>query len=264
MKAQELQDYLTSLTAHGVRESVDRIIIGNPKTEIRKIGTCWLPYWETLREAHRKGVNVMVAHEPTFYHHLDLDARDAAYPEQVALKKKWITDRRMVIIRCHDVLDAIPSAFGIPFAWGRALGFEDRALAWKEKYFNVYTVRPAAAQTVARALARRMKRLGQPGVAFYGDPRRVVKTVGVGTGCYADPKRMARAPDLFVAIDDSIFTWCQTTFSADTGYPLVVANHGTSEEPAMGALRDQLERRFPKIPCIHFPQGCTYAWVPGR
>jgi hypothetical protein len=40
-------------------------------------------------------------------------------------------------------------------------------------------------------------------------------------------------PDIFLAIDDSINTWTQTTYAKDTGWPLVVMNHGTCEEFGM-------------------------------
>jgi hypothetical protein len=52
--------------------SVDKIIIGEPNTGIEKIGTSWMPYWSTLKEAKLKGINTVVTHEPTFYAHHDL------------------------------------------------------------------------------------------------------------------------------------------------------------------------------------------------
>lgn len=54
----DLNSYLRSL--HQVREnSVDRIIIGNPDARVTKIGTCWMPYWKTLKEAVAMGVNTL-------------------------------------------------------------------------------------------------------------------------------------------------------------------------------------------------------------
>jgi hypothetical protein len=115
--AGELNAFLRSLVEVD-EPSVDRIVIGDPETEIKKIGTCWLPGWNTLKLAAQQGVNVMVVHEPTFYTHWDLDdttndfyrAPDPArkqYIELLEKKKKWILDNGMVIIRCHDVLDKI-------------------------------------------------------------------------------------------------------------------------------------------------------------
>jgi len=67
--------------------------------------------------------------------------------------------------------------------------------------------------------------------------------------------------DLAIAIDDSINTWTQTTFAEDTGRPLVVVNHGTTEEFGMKELSDQLNKTLTTHETIHFNQGCTYRWI---
>jgi hypothetical protein len=104
--------------------------------------------------------------------------------------------------------------------------------------------------------------VGQPGVAFYGDPDHTVRSVGLGTGCICDPLEfMELAPDLFIGIDDTIRTWIQTTWAEDTGRPLVVVNHGASEEAGVRALSEHLRQAFPDHGVVHFPQGCGYRWL---
>ena len=72
MTAGELNAYLRSLIEVD-EPSVDKVIVGDPDTPISKIGTAWMPYWQTLKEARTKGINTMVVHEPTFYAHRDLE-----------------------------------------------------------------------------------------------------------------------------------------------------------------------------------------------
>jgi len=99
-------------------------------------------------------------------------------------------------------------------------------------------------------------------VAFYGDPKYNVGSVGVGTGCICNPiEFMDLEPDLFIAIDDTVRTWTQTTYAEDTGRPLVVINHGTSEEHGMKMLNAHLKEAFPDKDVIHLEQGCTYKWI---
>lgn len=271
MTANELNAYLRSLVEVD-EPSVDKIIVGDPNTRISKIGTAWMPYWQTMKEARDLGVNTMVVHEPTFYTHHDLEethgdyhsapspAREA-YLEQVEAKKAWIEDNGMVIIRCHDVLDKI-KGFGIPFAFGRALGFRDSDIVRSRTYYNVYTIEARPAIEVARHIAAKLSSVGQPGVAFYGQPNSLVRTVGLGTGCICNPLDfMDLEMDLAIAIDDSVNTWTQTTFAEDTGRPLVVVNHGTSEEFGMQELSDHLQNTLPDLETIHLPQGCTYQWI---
>ena len=269
--AKDLQNYLRTLTKV-TEPSVDRIVIGDPDTRIKKIGTAWTPYFSTLKNAVKQGVNIMVVHEPTFYTHWDLDKTNSdfynspppareQYIEAVEEKKKWIEDNKLVIIRSHDVPDILKD-FGIPFAFGQALGFENKDIIASKDYYNVYKIKPQTAGNLAKSIATHLKEFNQPGVAFYGDENRLVKSVGLGTGCICNPQDYAELkPDLTISIDDTIKTWIQTTFAEDTGNPLVVVNHGTAEEMGMRLLSEHLRNNMNKIDVLHFNQGCSYRWI---
>ncbi len=273
ISAGDLQQFLVSLTQLKPK-TVDRIIIGDPEIKVKKIGTCWMPYWETCKKAIESGANILVTHEPTFYTHWDLDEKEEDYfrsPEftkklyiqQVEKKKKWIHDNGLVIIRNHDTLDALKDV-GIPFAFGKFLGFNNSEIISSRTYYNVYKISKQPAATFARKIALKLSEIGQPGVAFYGDPNFPVASVGVGTGCICDPMEFADLkPDVFIAIDDVVRTWTQTTYASDTGQPLIIINHGTSEEMGMRMLNQLIKQKFPNIETIHFNQGCTYQWITG-
>ena len=278
--ARELCDYLRTLggDAVDVNTTVDKVIIGDPDTPIQKIGTCWMPYLDVLKEAYAAGVNVMVCHEPTFYAHHDLEEELTnrefakyyrwrglttgmeAYAAMVEEKKQWILEHGMVIIRCHDALDAAPE-FGIPFALGKALGFGSEDLLRSKPYLNIYRMPGTTALMAAKKLAKKLRACGQDGVQFYGDPDRAVSSVAVGTGCYCDPiEVMELGADLYIAIDDAVQTWVQTAFAHDSGQPMIVINHGGSEEPGVQLLSEHLEKVMP-YPVQHFFCGCGYRWI---
>jgi hypothetical protein len=271
--ARDVAAFLRSMT-EVAEPSVDRIVIGDPETVVTGIGTAWLPYWDTCRQAVRDGVNLLVVHEPTFYTHWDLDEKDyglgsappagkEAYLKAIREKKDWILANKLVVIRCHDVLDKV-GGFGIPYAFGRLLGFESGDIVRSKPYYNVYRVKPRPAIEVARTIAKRMEEVRQPGVAFYGDKGRIVDSVGVGTGCFCDPiEFMDLAPALFIGIDDVVRTWTQTVYAEDTGHPLVVVNHGATEEAGVRMLSEYLKRNYPERKVIHFAEGCGYEWVTG-
>ncbi|MFC2090009.1 Nif3-like dinuclear metal center hexameric protein [Bacteroidota bacterium] len=263
--AQHLQDFLHSL--HEVKEpSVDRIIIGDPGTRIKKVATAWMPYWNTLRKAKEAGANVLVVHEPTFYTHWDLEGNENHsmakndYEEVIADKKKWIEENGMVIIRCHDVLDILKD-IGIPFALGRGLGLSDDEIIAKKDYYNVYKIETDTAEHIAKKIAGKLKTINQPGVAFYGDLQRPVSSIGMGTGCICDPRDYAElGAGLHIGIDDTIRTWIQTMYAEDTGRPLVVINHGASEEFGMQELSKLLDETL-QAEVEHISQGCGYKFV---
>jgi putative NIF3 family GTP cyclohydrolase 1 type 2 len=273
VSAAELQKFLVSLTQLKPR-TVDRFIIGNPETTIKKIGTCWISDWKTCRKAVDSGVNVLITHEPTFYTHWDLDEKEGdylssaeytkqLYLQQVEKKKKWINENGLVIIRNHDTMDKLEEK-GIPFAFGNFLGFSNQDIIASKTYYNVYKVDSQSAAGFAKKIAGKLSEIGQPGVAFYGDPEKTIKSVGLGTGCICDPMEFADLkPDIAIAIDDVVRTWTQTAYASDTGNPLIIINHGTSEEMGMRMLNRIIREKFPDIETIHFNQGCTYKWITG-
>ena len=269
--AEDLNIYLRSIIEVD-EPSVDRFVIGDPKTKITKIGTAWMPYWKTLKKVVEAGVNTLVVHEPTFYTHWDLDAENSDYQRApipakdnynkvVGEKKKWIEDNGLVIIRCHDVLDKVPE-WGIPYALGQGLGLGNENIVRSKKFYNVYEIEPTTAVQIAQKIAGSLKTIHQPGVAFYGDENYEVKTIGLGTGCICDPLQYSELePDLLIGIDDTIRTWIQATYAEDTGEPLVVINHGTSEEFGMRSLNEHLKGKFQDLDVVHFDQGCGYKWI---
>ncbi|MBN1224183.1 MAG: Nif3-like dinuclear metal center hexameric protein [Candidatus Aminicenantes bacterium] len=271
LKALDVNKYLRSLCPVS-EPTVDRIVIGDPETVVTKMGTCWMPYWKTLQRAVNQGINTLVTHEPAFYSTWGLEREEdlywekpevakQAYLDLIQKKKQWITKQGLVIVRCHDVMDKVPE-FGMPFALGEALGFTKEDIIRSRTYYNVYGISPTPALKAAETIAARLKASGQPGVAFYGDRERIVQSIGVGTGCNCDPVRyLDLKPDLFLAIDDKVKTWIQTTYAEDTGHPLVVINHGTSEEFGMRLLNARLRTVFPDYEILHLDQGCSYSWV---
>ena len=272
--ASDLQDYLRSKVPRG-ESSVDRIILGNPDTKIRKVGTAWTPYLKTLEEAVKLGINVLVVYGPTFYMdedpvafenivqqcfiHTPSPAKEQ-YIEALEKKKKWIEKHDLVIIRSRD----LPNSITVPFGLGEKLGFRKEHIVGSKEYYNVYRIERTKAANLVRKITLALKDLNQPGVAFYGDPERYVSTVGIGTGEYCDPRSYAELkPELTIGVDDTIWTWLQTAYAEDTGNPLVVINQGTAEEMGMRLLNGLLRGEIPSLEFIHIHQGCDYEWITG-
>jgi putative NIF3 family GTP cyclohydrolase 1 type 2 len=271
MTAHELNQWLRSL--HAVPEpTVDRIIVGDPAAIVRSIALVWMPTWAALREAAAHGANVVVAHEPTFFTHHDLDGFDAAFadvpPKAKALldatreaKLRWINESGIVVIRCHDVLDAMPGGVVDCLAKGLGFSIDDYAASWN-RYRVVRLSTPMRAEDVARQLATSFALLGQPGVGFYGDAARRVHTLGLGTGYGCEPWRFVElGADMGVTIDDRLKTWTEGEWAEDSGFPLAVINHGTSEEWGVRRLAALMWKQFHPLSVHLIAQGCGYRWI---
>ncbi len=257
MRAIEVNQHLNGLVPdlELSTATVDRVIYGDPDSEVTGIAVAWMPYRATIEHAKELGANLLVVHEPTFYHHWDLDGKDVDVPG-LEEKKQAIDSAGITIIRCHDIWDALPG-IGIPYAWGDFLGLGDPTT--EELYYNVYAVPPQTAAEFAATVAKTTAPLGQPAVGLYGDPDCEVTSVGLGTGCISNPFRIYRmGADLAISVDDTVRAWVAGEWCHDTGKPLIVVNHCTAEEPGMVTLADHLRRTFPDTQVDHIPQGCSY------
>jgi len=195
-----------------VRElTVDRIIIGNPDIMIRKVGTVWVPYFKTLRQAVNQGINVLIVQEPTLHDHWDLDSLKSVdlslkrrqVIEAIERRKKWIEENELVNIRSHYVMNMIQD-YGMPFALGQKLGFLNVDIIRSKDYYNVYRIEENSAINIARKIASELADFNQCGVAFSGDQERIISSIGLGTGYICDPRDYADLqPDLCIAIDDT-------------------------------------------------------------
>lgn len=272
--AADLNNYLRSIYQNlAVPFDADEVIVGDPKTKIKKVATMWMPYFSEIKKAQSLGINVLIVHEPTFYTYKDLDPKHKKeyawasqtvqdrYNEAVEVKKKFILDNGMAIIRCHDMLDAAKT-FGIPFAFGRAIGLSEKDVIDSKTYYNLYKIKTDKAVNVARKIAKAAKKLGQPGVEFYGDENYQVSTIGIGTGAISSPLSIGVLnPDLTISITDTVRAWVEPAFAKDTGKPLIIFNHGATEESGMVELTEYLKQNVPSIDFTHFFQGCAYKWI---
>lgn len=272
--AQDLLDYLLTL-ADVPEATVDKIIYGSPDNKIKKIATCWISSLANLKKAYEAGANVLVTHEPTFYTHLDLYSEDThfsyvsknmnfakgenAYLSMIEEKKTWITEHEMTVIRCHDVMDRV-KGFGIASTLGKILGYGEFDETVDDLMYKVYIIQPDTAYNVTLNIAQKLAPFNQSGVQFYGDENRIVRRIGIGTGCYCDPlMAMEYSADYYLAINDSIATWVQTAYSNDSGLPMGVIDHGVSEEAGMRALCEHLNENY--CSCIHIDGGAEYKFI---
>ena len=273
----QLLDALHALTP--MRENtVDQILHGDPSHEIGRVATCWMPYLDTLERAYQAGCDTVVCHEPLFYSHRGWDngeycdvkdaceKRDLAhtlalYQAAVDDKRAFLTAHGMHVVRCHDALDAVPG-FGVPSALGRVLGLNGLELVDESTYMRVYQLpQPRLCKDIARDFAQRLAPLNQTELCLYGDPEREISAIGYGTGCCCDPLDLLNmGAEMVVAIHDIARTWIHCSFARDTGLPLLLIDHGTSEEPGVCELTDYLRDAL-RLDALHLPQGAGHISV---
>lgn len=260
MQVAELIDDLKSMS-NGAPDigTVDRVVVGDPAAEIRGVLVAWLPTREVLSEAVARSCNVIVTHEPTFHDHFDLDI-DVERLASVRAKRAFIAEHGLHIVRCHDLWDDLPE-LGVRDSWARALDLG--AVVERDGPTVVFEVPATTARLVARTVAARTKRFGQPAVQLIGSGDAVIRRIAVGTGAITPYFTWVRerSIDLAICTDDGIEYWREGAFAIDNDLPIIVVNHGAAEEAGMVALAEYLRSALAPTPVHHHPQGCMYKLV---
>jgi putative NIF3 family GTP cyclohydrolase 1 type 2 len=261
LRAREVRDHLLGLNGGWVNmdKTVDTFKCGDLEAEVRGIAVAWMPYTWALKRAIAEGCNLFVAHEPIFYDHLDQNPD--VFTFDGARGKRTLVERAgLVVYRCHDVWDQYPRA-GIVDAWAETLGFTGPTGG--SGYFRVFDGEGRTAREIARRVAGRCARYGQPHVHLVGPEDRRVHRVAIGCGAITPFQRFVSELrcDLAICTDDNFVHWRDGALAIDLGVPAVVVNHAVSEARGIELLADHLRTAFPQVKVVHIPEGCMFTAV---
>ena len=89
------------VTCEWKNKTVDTFKAGNPEDEVTGIAVCMFADMKVLKKAVANNCNLIIAHEPTFYNHLDETSHlqdSPVYKE----KMEYIKRHKLIIFRFHD------------------------------------------------------------------------------------------------------------------------------------------------------------------
>jgi len=245
-----------------VADTVDTVKAGDPATPVTGIATTFLDTMEVLREANRRGLNLVITHEPTFYNHRDntaFFAGDPVYKEKLA----FIEQHHMVVFRLHDEIHGTaPDHI--------ALGLVE-ALGWQgyiqpEDPFHA-TIPPMSLAALAKQIQTRLK---ANTMRVVGDPNLVITHVALRPGASGLEKQVtalrSEAVELLIAGEAS--EWETVEYVRDASAQrrhkaLILLGHEVSEEPGMEKCAEDLRLVFPAMKVEHIP-AANPMWFPGE
>ncbi|MFH1086752.1 MAG: Nif3-like dinuclear metal center hexameric protein [Chloroflexota bacterium] len=256
MRAAELDAHMRAVgTWVNWDATCDGIKYGDPDTVVKGIAVGWQSLQSALEEAHGRGCNLFVTHEPTFYSHMDNDeALKASAPAR--RKRAFLDHTGMVVYRCHDVWDVFPR-LGIVDAWSEFLGLG--APVAQRKYYNLHDVSPTTVWELAQRIRRAVAPLRQQAVQLVGCKWQTVHRLAVGTGAITNVRTMVElGADVVLATDDGAVLWRDGAWMADAGLPMIIVNHMTAEIPGLHKLAEYLAGQFPDVPVEFVGPTCGY------
>lgn len=266
MKVKEVVDAILNASAvERISETCDKLITGDWDAEVTGIATTFMATAEVIREAAKRGANLIITHEPTFFTHLD--KRDWLEGDEVYRRKlALITDLGMNIWRFHDHIHAMNP--DLIFAGVQQdLGWE----AYRDSSNRfLYTIPPITVSTLTNLLK---ERLNIKAVRVIGNSEAQVRKVGLligggslGLGSETMPMELMRNYDLDVIVAGEILEWTLCAYVRDAAQlglnkALIVAGHNRTEEAGMKHLPKWLSTILPGLPIFFVEAGDPYCYA---
>ena len=233
--------------------TVDTIKAGEPSTPVTGIATTFLDTMDVLREANRRGANLVITHEPTFYNHLDdtsFFADDPVYREKLA----FIQQNHMVVFRLHDAIH-LASPEDIATGFIQEVGWQNYMVGGNP---SLVTIRKTTLLKLSRDLAAK---LDAQTLRVVGDPNLEVTRVAIRLGAAGLQKQVtALRRDVEVLLAGEAAEWETVEYVRDASAQgrhkaLILMGHEVSEEAGMKQCAEDLRPLFPNLPVIHVPTG---------
>jgi len=229
----------------------DTFKFGNPDSTVKGIATTVMVTFGMLNRANEAGLNMVIAHEDTFWNDRD-ETKDLL--ENPLFKKKtgYMRDNGMIIWRMHDHMHSMKPDFTVVGSL-RSVGIKGGENAAMRP--GVFTI----PETTLGEFASQVKRLtGSRAFRCVGDPDAKVSKILLGPG-YATP-RMTTEADVVIGgeqqeADGGFDNVEYVADAASLGMPkgLIMLGHVISEQPGMEDLAKWMETFVKGIPIQYVP-----------
>jgi putative NIF3 family GTP cyclohydrolase 1 type 2 len=239
--------------------TVDTIKAGNIDQRVTGIVTTMFATVDVIRATAKSGANFIIAHEPTFYNHLDeVDGfeNDQVYQQKLELLNK----HQIVVWRFHDYIHA-HEPDGVYMGVLEALGWEKY---YDKSHRGLLTIQPTTLSTIIQQLEsglniEHVRYIGEPGQAC----TRVLLIPGAAGGKTQIQRLQEYKPDLLIV--GELNEWETSEYIRDmrsmgSNTSLVVLGHVQSEEPGMKWLAKWLQPQLPGIKVVHLPSKDAFHW----
>ncbi len=241
--------------------TVDTFKDGDSTTRVTGIAVTMMATFDVLQRAAARGANLVITHEPTFYDHFDkLDVLESEHDSVTAVKRAFIREHRMVVVRMHDHWHRRrPEPMATDLA--RVLGWE-RYRGESEWLYRVpATTLAELAQTIRR-------RLPAPTLRVVGDSGLRVTKIGLSPGAagFARHRQLLQQDNVEVLVIGEAHEWETVEYVADAvtagrKKALIILGHVRSEQDGMEEFARWLGSFVKEVPVTFVPTPDPF-WAP--
>lgn len=231
-------------------QTVDTIKSGDGKQTVTGIVTTMFATIEVIGQAASLGANFIIAHEPTFYNHLD----DTSWLENDPVfqyKRDLLKKHNIVVWRFHDYWHT-HRPDGVLMGVLTKLGWQN---LYNPENPRIIVHSPI---TLGEIVEHSKKSLGIRQVRIIGDKAQVCKRIALLPGAAGGRSQIQvlqkEKPDVLVVGEVSEWETAEYVRDAQrmgTPLSLIVLGHAESEEPGMEWLKPWLQPRVGNITVSH-------------
>ncbi len=223
------------------------------------IVTTMFPTIPVIEEAIKRNANFIIAHEPTFYNHLD---NPEWVPNNAVVKQKQqlLEKHKMAVWRFHDYCHSLsPDAISYGVA---------KKLNWLPYFKTGQNMLTLPAQSLRQLVQHLKSSLGIERVRIIGNPEQSCQRIALLPGAWGGQRHVsiaeAEKPDVLIV--GEVSEWETAEYIRDalafgSNMALIVLGHAQSEEPGMEWFVDWLQPKFSDLKVTHIPSGNPFAWL---
>ncbi len=251
---------LKSIPGAPFPKTVDTIKSGDPSQMVKGIVTTMFATDAVIGKTIKAGANFIIAHEPTFYNHLD-DVAWLANDEVYQHKKELLEKNNIVVWRFHDGIHTHKPD-------GVLTGVIN-ALSWQQYYDagkpHILSISPV---TLGKLITYLKNKLGISHLKFIGDPLQNCSRIALMPGAAGGTSQIGTVekekPDVLIV--GEINEWETGEYIRDktqmgSGTSLIILGHSVSEEPGLQWLVTWLQPQIPGIKITHIPSNDPFKWA---
>jgi putative NIF3 family GTP cyclohydrolase 1 type 2 len=229
----------------------DTFKVGNPDSTVKGIATTVMMTFDLLKRANAAGLNMVIAHEDTFWNDRD-DTKELSGNPIYKVKTEYILKHDMIIWRDHDHMHVMKPDFTVVGSL-RSVGIKGGENASMRP--GIFTI----PETTLGELAAQVKRLtGSRAFRCVGDPKAKVSKILLGPG-YATPRMTAEA-DVVIGGEqqeaDGGFDnveYVMDAASLGMAKGVIMLGHVISEQPGMEDYANWLRTLIHGVPIQFVP-----------
>ena len=261
MTVQQVIDIiLKNIPSAPFKNTVDTIKAGSPTQKITSIVTTMFATDEVIEKTAALGANFIIAHEPSFYNHLDETdwlQKDEVYQRKLNLLNK----NKIALWRFHDYWHAYRPD-GILMGVLKTLEWDNYYDAAHPEFITIPT------DSFKNIIAHVKNKMGIKTVRIMGDSSQSCTRIALSPGAWGGRTQigslMKVKPDLFIC--GELNEWETNEYIRDAQHmgekiSLMVLGHTVSEEPGMQYLAEWLQPKLPGMKITHIPSNDPFTWV---